>query len=117
MYIVPYPAHVGGRMEIRELTSELESCQTPACFHNVVERSTELVKNCESRSRAAALQGYLVSLAVRNGGEWLAAPEGGHIQLIRALGADQTLLMVSENIRNARCAKLTLVITAGICAS
>ena len=95
-------------MAIRELVSELESCQTPTCFHNVLERSTALVKNCESRSRAAALQSHLVSVAARNGGEWLAAPEGGHSQLIRALGAGQTLLMVSENIRNARCAKWTL---------
>lgn len=94
-------------MAIRELVSELESCQTATCFHNVLERSTELVKNCESQSRAAALQSHLVSVAVRNGGEWLAAPEGGHGQLIGALGTGHTLLMVSENIRNARCAKLT----------
>lgn len=93
-------------MEIRELVQDLESCQTPACFHQLLERSTKLVKSCESRSRAAALQGHLVSVAVRNGGEWLTAPEGGHVQLIRALGMGQTLLAVSGNMRNARCTQL-----------
>ena len=101
-------------MAIRELVSELESCQTPTCFYNALERGTDLIKTYESQSRATALHGHLINVAVRNGGEWLAAPEGGHIKLIRALGAGQTLLVVSENIRNARCAKPTPTTTGGI---